>query len=104
MLPAIDFGALTSQPRSGMTLLNVRFIEAWRCLMQLTAAAPVGVVGSGTMGAGIAQIAALAGHQVSVLDAVPGRAQTAVDGIFTQLDRMVSKGRLEPAQAEAALV
>ena len=104
MLPAIDFGALTSQPRSGMTLLNVRFIEAWRCLMQLTAAAPVGVVGSGTMGAGIAQIAALAGHQVLVLDAVAGRAQTAVDGIGTQLDRMVSKGRLESAQAEAARV
>ena len=72
--------------------------------MQLTAAAPVGVVGSGTMGAGIAQIAALAGHQVLVLDAVAGRAQTAVDGIGTQLDRMVSKGRLESAQAEAARV
>src|SRR5664279_16387 len=70
--------------------------------MQLTAAAPVGVVGSGTMGAGIAQIAALAGYRVLVLDAVAGRAQTAVDGIGSELDRMVSEGRLEPAQAEAA--
>ena len=64
--------------------------------MQLTATAPVGVVGSGTMGAGIAQIAAQAGHPVLLLDAVPGRAQTAVDGVGAQWDRMVSKGRLDP--------
>jgi len=70
--------------------------------MQLTAAAPVGVVGSGTMGAGIAQLAAQAGHPVLLLDAVPGRAQTAVDGVGMQWDRLVSKGRLEPAAAAAA--
>ena len=70
--------------------------------MQLTAAVPVGVVGSGTMGAGIAQIAAQAGHPVLLLDAVPGRAETAVDGIGSQWDRMVGKGRLDPAAADAA--
>jgi 3-hydroxybutyryl-CoA dehydrogenase len=70
--------------------------------MQLTAAVPVGVVGSGTMGAGIAQIAAQAGHPVLLLDAVPGRAQTAVDGVGAQWDRMVSKGRLDPPAATAA--
>ena len=36
-------------------------------MTQLTAAAPVGVVGSGTMGAGIAQIAARSGHPVLLL-------------------------------------
>ncbi len=71
-------------------------------LMQLTATAPVGVIGAGTMGAGIAQIAAQAGHPVLILDAAEGRAQLAVDSIGTQLDRMVSKGRLEPAAASAA--
>ena len=70
--------------------------------MQLTAAVPVGVVGSGTMGAGIAQIAAQAGHPVLLLDAVPGRAETAVDGIRSQWDRMVGKGRLDRATADAA--
>ena len=68
--------------------------------MQL--AAPVAVVGSGTMGAGIAQIAAQAGHPVLLLDAVPGRAQTAVDTVGAQWDRMVGKGRLDPAAAAAA--
>jgi len=34
---------------------------------------PVGVVGAGTMGAGIAQVAAVAGRRVLVADAVPGR-------------------------------
>lgn len=70
--------------------------------MQLTAEAPVGVVGSGTMGAGIAQIAAQAGHPVLLLDAVAGRAQTAVVGVAAQWDRMVGKGRLDPAAASAA--
>ncbi len=71
-------------------------------LTQLTAAAPVGVVGSGTMGAGIAQIAAQSGHPVLLLDAVAGRAQTAVEGVAARWDRLVSKGRLEPAAADAA--
>jgi len=70
--------------------------------MQLTAVAPIGVVGSGTMGAGIAQIAAQAGHPVLLLDAVAGRAQTAVDGVAAQWDRLVGKGRLDPAAANAA--
>jgi 3-hydroxybutyryl-CoA dehydrogenase len=34
----------------------------------------VGVVGAGTMGAGIAQVAALAGHTVRILDSRPGAA------------------------------
>jgi 3-hydroxybutyryl-CoA dehydrogenase len=83
-------------------LPNVRFIEGRKALMQLTAAVPVGVVGSGTMGAGIAQIAAQAGHPVLLFDAVPGRAETAVDGIGSQWGRMVGKGRLDPAAADAA--
>ena len=32
----------------------------------------IGVVGAGTMGAGIAQVAAVAGHPVLIADAVPG--------------------------------
>jgi 3-hydroxybutyryl-CoA dehydrogenase len=35
----------------------------------------VGVVGAGTMGAGIAQVAAFAGHQALLYDAAPGAAQ-----------------------------
>jgi 3-hydroxybutyryl-CoA dehydrogenase len=70
--------------------------------MQLTVSAPVAVVGSGTMGAGIAQIAAQAGHPVLLVDAVPGRAQAAVDAVGAQWERMVGKGRLDAAAAAAA--
>ncbi|GMA87169.1 hypothetical protein GCM10025868_24190 [Angustibacter aerolatus] len=42
------------------------------------AGAPVGVVGAGTMGAGIALVAAQAGHPVLLLDARAGAADDAV--------------------------
>ena len=42
-------------------------------------AAPIAVIGAGTMGAGIAQVAAVAGHPVIVYDAVEGAAGRAVD-------------------------
>lgn len=62
----------------------------------------VGVVGAGTMGAGIAQVAALAGHTVLLLDAAPGRAQAATGEIEEALDRLVVRGRLDADRAAAA--
>ncbi|MEU9793245.1 3-hydroxyacyl-CoA dehydrogenase [Streptomyces sparsogenes] len=66
-------------------------------------AGTVAVVGTGTMGQGIAQVALVAGHPVRLYDAAPGRAAQAVDGIAARLDRLVDKGRLEPAARDAAL-
>jgi 3-hydroxybutyryl-CoA dehydrogenase len=54
----------------------------------------VGVVGAGTMGAGIAQVAAVAGHPVLIADAVPGAAARAVDSIRDKVKAQVAKGRL----------
>ena len=62
----------------------------------------VSVVGAGTMGTGIAQIAALAGHPVILLDATPGRAETAVGELGATLQKLAGKGRLDPTQAQAA--
>jgi len=59
------------------------------------------VVGTGAMGRGIAQIAAQAGSEVLLLDAAPGAAAQAADAIRTQWQRLLDKGRLEPAQVEA---
>jgi 3-hydroxybutyryl-CoA dehydrogenase len=53
----------------------------------------VGVVGAGTMGAGIAQVAVVAGHPVRIADAVPGAAARAVDAIRTRVRAQVAKGR-----------
>src|SRR5690349_1393573 len=71
-------------------------------MRSLDATATVAVVGAGTMGAGIAQIAAQAGHPVLLTDAVAGRAAQAVDGVRAQLARLAAKGRLDPADADAA--
>ncbi|MBO0821604.1 MAG: 3-hydroxybutyryl-CoA dehydrogenase, partial [Nocardiopsaceae bacterium] len=56
--------------------------------------APVGVVGAGTMGSGIAQIAAVAGRRVLLADAAPGAAERAVEKIRERVKAQVAKGRL----------
>ena len=58
-------------------------------------AAPVAVVGAGTMGAGIAQVAAVAGHPVILYDAMEGAAGRAVTAIRDRVARLVAKGRLD---------
>ncbi|GAA2003630.1 3-hydroxyacyl-CoA dehydrogenase NAD-binding domain-containing protein [Catenulispora subtropica] len=62
----------------------------------------VGVIGGGTMGAGIAQLAVQAGHAVAVYDALDGAAARAVDGIAKRLDSLAAKGKLGSEEAEAA--
>src|SRR5688500_1280917 len=68
----------------------------------LDLADPVAVVGTGTMGQGIAQVALVAGHPVRLYDAAPGRAEAAADAIGARLDRLVEKGRLTAGDRAAA--
>jgi 3-hydroxybutyryl-CoA dehydrogenase len=63
---------------------------------------PVAVVGTGTMGQGIAQVAVVAGHPVRLYDAAPGRAREAVDGVVARLGRLVEKGRLTTGERDGA--
>ncbi|MFD4603914.1 3-hydroxyacyl-CoA dehydrogenase [Streptomyces sp. NPDC058464] len=62
----------------------------------------VGVVGTGTMGQGIAQVALVAGHPVRLYDTVPGRAGEAAAAIGARLDRLVEKDRMTAAARDAA--
>lgn len=62
----------------------------------------VAVVGAGAMGAGIAQVAAVAGERVVVHDVRPGAARTAVDQVAARLQRQVDKGRLAADDARSA--
>jgi 3-hydroxybutyryl-CoA dehydrogenase len=55
----------------------------------------IAVVGAGTMGAGIAQVAAVAGHPVLIHDARPGAADGAVAEIRDRVKRLVAKGRID---------
>ncbi|QIJ63682.1 3-hydroxyacyl-CoA dehydrogenase [Streptomyces sp. JB150] len=68
----------------------------------LDLSSPVAVVGTGTMGQGIAQVALVAGHPVRLYDAAPGRAAQAAAAIGARLDRLVEKGRLTGAGRDAA--
>jgi 3-hydroxybutyryl-CoA dehydrogenase len=63
----------------------------------------LGVLGAGTMGAGIAQVAAEAGLQALVHDPVPGATERARDRIAKFLARKVSKQMLSEAEAASAL-
>lgn len=63
----------------------------------------VGVVGAGTMGAGIAQVAAAAGHEVRLFDVRQGASQAAIDAIAKGLAGQVEKGRLDAGERQATL-
>ncbi len=63
----------------------------------------VGVLGSGAMGSGIAQIAATAGHQVVLSDNSQEALDTAKYKLGKILNRLVEKGRLEQGEADAIL-
>jgi 3-hydroxybutyryl-CoA dehydrogenase len=68
----------------------------------LSTSVVVAVVGAGAMGAGIAQVAAAAGHPVKLLDQRPEAAELAVAGIRAQFSKMADKGKLGVADAQAA--
>ncbi len=53
----------------------------------------VGVIGSGAMGSGIAQVAAFAGHEVHVYDANPIAAQVAAQNLKKSLEKLVEKSK-----------
>jgi 3-hydroxybutyryl-CoA dehydrogenase len=61
------------------------------------------VVGAGQMGSGIAQVAAVAGYDVTLVDVAPEQLKRARSGIEGSLAKLVEKGRVEAGDAEAAL-
>lgn len=63
----------------------------------------VGVVGAGTMGCGIAQVAAQAGFEAAMYDAVPAALERAAEAMRRSLGLFVEKGKLAPAERDAVL-
>src|SRR5947207_3650854 len=64
--------------------------------------ARVAVIGAGTMGHGIAQVAAMAGYETRLTDAHPETLAAACDRIQTNLAGAVARGKMTQAQLEAA--
>jgi 3-hydroxybutyryl-CoA dehydrogenase len=71
--------------------------------MALGADAVIGVLGAGAMGAGIAQVAAAAGHRVVLADASAAAVTRARAGHARAMARDVEKGRRPTADADALL-
>src|SRR5436305_1286595 len=63
----------------------------------------IGIVGTGAMGRGIAQIAALAGLSVRLYDANPVAVGAARDYLAETFTRLTAKGKLDQARSAAAL-
>jgi 3-hydroxybutyryl-CoA dehydrogenase len=71
--------------------------------IDLEAGTPVLVVGAGIMGAGIAQVAAQAGHTVRLFDAREGAAAAACAKLEQALEGLVAKGKLDEEKAKATV-
>ncbi|HJU89689.1 MAG TPA: 3-hydroxyacyl-CoA dehydrogenase family protein [Gemmatimonadaceae bacterium] len=69
----------------------------------MTAFRHVAVIGAGTMGHGIAYVAALAGHQVRLADADAATLERGLQRIRTSFDTAIAKGKCTPHQRDAAL-
>lgn len=63
----------------------------------------VGVLGAGTMGSGIAQVAATAGHQVVLVDVNEQQLEKAKNALTKILFRLVEKGKLSDNEANDVL-
>ena len=61
------------------------------------------VIGAGLMGSGIAQVSAAAGYEVVLRDVSDAATARGLAGITASYERFVSKGRMDAADAEAAL-
>jgi 3-hydroxybutyryl-CoA dehydrogenase len=62
----------------------------------------IAVIGAGTMGNGIAQVCAVAGYQVLLVDVSDAALERGVATLSKNLERQVSKGTLDAEKAQAA--
>jgi 3-hydroxybutyryl-CoA dehydrogenase len=63
----------------------------------------IGVIGTGQMGIGIAQVCAVSGVATTMLDIDPARVEAAMAAITSNLDRQVKRERISGADRDAAL-
>ena len=64
----------------------------------------IAVIGAGTMGAGIAQVAARSGYRTCLYDTDPDAVTRAITRTQTDLEKLVKKGKIGPQDLENAMV
>lgn len=72
-------------------------------VIQMTKIHNIGVIGAGTMGHGIAQVAAVSGYPVKLVDIDGAALERGLAAVQKSLDKLVGKGRLEAEVRDAAL-
>jgi 3-hydroxybutyryl-CoA dehydrogenase len=60
----------------------------------------IGIIGAGTMGAGIAEVVACGGHSVKIFDSVPEAVTRALEKVNRSLTKSVGKGKLTSGVAK----
>src|SRR4051794_34683198 len=63
-------------------------------------ASTIGIVGAGTMGRGIAQVAATSGFTVILIDVTQAAVEEARAAVVRNLDRLVAKGKMSVAERD----
>lgn len=63
----------------------------------------IAVIGAGLMGAGIAQVSAQHGYEVTIRDVADAALERAQNGIRASYEKFVAKGKMSAEDAEAAL-
>src|SRR3989338_2880989 len=63
----------------------------------------VGVAGSGLMGSGIAQVAAMSGYEVLLLDVSKAQLEKAVSSMTSSLEKLVQKEKISENQKTETL-
>lgn len=59
-----------------------------------------GIIGSGAMGSGIAQVLASAGHKVAIFDSNPAALSKSKTSLKTSFDKLAEKGKISNEQAQ----
>ena len=72
-------------------------------MASLPTSATVAVIGAGTMGAGIAQVAAAAGHPVLLYDVAVGAVAKGIAATRAGLDRLVERQKMSAAERDALM-
>src|SRR5215467_13841898 len=63
----------------------------------------IGVIGAGIMGSGIAQVAAMRGINVVLLDVNENAVRKGIDAVDARLGKIVAKGKMTTAEKDAAV-
>ncbi|MGH7005623.1 MAG: 3-hydroxyacyl-CoA dehydrogenase NAD-binding domain-containing protein, partial [Alphaproteobacteria bacterium] len=72
-------------------------------MTSLSKSSTVAVIGAGTMGAGIAQVAAAAGHKVFLYDVAVGAVAKGLAGVRSGLDKLVERQKMSAGERDALM-